>query len=352
VIILWRRHVPPCTETSREFVGCKCPIHLDWRVGSQRIRKSMKTRNWQKAVADARRMEIEGFKEPGTSPAIAEATKQYLADAAARGLREPTLYKFKLLFRQMEEFGKEKGLVFVSDFTVDRTREFRESWPNKNFAAQKKLESLRAFFRFCQDAGWIDSNPAKKLKAGKTDPPQIIPFTDEEIEKILKACRKHPNKLNRVRLRALILLMRYTGLRIRDAVTLSRDRIQDGKLFLRTAKTGTHVYCPLPPVALKALAAIPGNSSYYFWSGGSKPKSAVGDYQRALHKLFATAGVPGAHPHKFRHTFATTLLGKGVSVETVARLLGHKNPQITIKHYDHWIRGRQEELEKAVRKSW
>ncbi len=54
-----------------------------------------------------------------------------------------------------------------------------------------------------------------------------------------------------------MLLLRYSGLRIRDAVTLPRNRVQGDKLFLFTAKTGTPVYCPLPPIVLNALNAIP-----------------------------------------------------------------------------------------------
>jgi hypothetical protein len=63
--------------------------------------------------------------------------------------------------------------------------------------------------------------------------------------------------------------------RLRDGVTLSRNRIQGDKLFLYTTKTGTAVYCPLPPSLVKALNAIPENA-YFFWTGLSKPKSAVG----------------------------------------------------------------------------
>lgn len=352
MIHVFRRHQPPCAENRRDYQKCACPIYIDWRVGSQRIKKSLKTRNWQRALATARRMEIDGFKDSGSSLPIEEATKKYITDAEARELRPPTIYKFKLLFRQMEAFAKDQGLVFVSDFNLDRVRQFRASWLNRNFAAQKKLEALRAFFRFCHDAGWIDSNPAAKLKSGKTEAVQVTPFTPEEITKIFKACATYPNKLNRIRLRAMLLLMRFTGLRIRDVVTLSHDRIKDGKLYLRTAKTGTTVFCPLPPVVLEALAAIPANGRYYFWTGASKPKSAVGDYQRALHKLFIAAGVPHGHPHNFRHSFATTLLSQGVPVETVAVLLGHRSSKITEKHYDHWIRGRQEKLEETVKNSW
>jgi len=61
-------------------------------------------------------------------------------------------------------------------------------------------------------------------KPGKTTDPQIIPITKDEFAKILKACEFYPDKKTAkrfkafaLRLKALVLVMRYTGLRIRDA---------------------------------------------------------------------------------------------------------------------------------------
>src|SRR5207247_3845675 len=129
----------------------------------------------------------------------------------------------------------------------------------------------------------------------------IVPITADEFKRILKACDGHSNRKNRQRLRALVLLMYYSGLAIRDAVTLKRNQIRNGKLFLRRTKTGTDVLCPLPGEVLVALKQI-GSSEYFFWSGKSKPKSAVGDYQRALKSVFEAAKTERISPHLFRHT--------------------------------------------------
>jgi integrase/recombinase XerD len=185
----------------------------------------------------------------------------------------------------------------------------------------------------------------------KTDPP-TLPFEVQEMRNILAACAKYPDRLNAVRLRALVLLLRYSGLRIRDAVTLERNRIQGEKLFLYTAKTGTPVWCPLPPFVVEALDSITGNARYFFWSGTSKPKAAVGDYQRALRKLFELASVSDGHEHRFRDTFAVELLLQGVPIERVAKLLGHKSIAVTEKHYSAWVRARQQQLESDVRRTW
>jgi site-specific recombinase XerD len=155
----------------------------------------------------------------------------------------PTLYKFHLLFKQLKEFCADKGFVFVSDLSVDDVRAFRASWTNKNFAARKKLENLRAFFRFCHISGWITTNLQQPSRSARPSISKLFLLTKDEFTKVLAACVKYPDKQNRIRLKALLSVMRYSSLRNRDVVTLRKDHIKGGKLFLRTAKTGRGSQC-------------------------------------------------------------------------------------------------------------
>jgi integrase/recombinase XerD len=100
-----------------------------------------------------------------------------------------------------------------------------------------------------------------------------------------------------------------------------------------TAKTGTTVRVPLPPVALAALEAIDSANEYFFWSGLETRKAAVGDYQRAFKKLYGLAKVEKGYAHRWRDTFAVELLLNGVPLEPVSILLGHQSMKITEKHY-------------------
>ncbi len=320
MLTLFRRHRKSCPHKNegRKYRRCQCPVWVDGHLNGVEIHKTLRTRDWQKAQDLVRQWEAEGQPTQEEQPvSVKEACDKFVADAEARNLREPTLYKYRLLFRQLQNFARENGLSFIAQCDLDWLRRFRASWPNRNMSARKKLEALRAFFRFIHDSGWTPTNPATKLKPPKVTDPPTLPFIQEQVVKVLGACNEYSDKANAIRLRALVLLLRYSGLRIRDAVTLPRDRIQGDKLFLFTAKTGTPVYCPLPPVVTAALDAIPRVGPYFFWTGESKPKSAVGDWQRALKKLFVLAEVPDGHAHRFRHTFAVDLLLAGVPMERV-----------------------------------
>src|SRR5688572_10870422 len=144
---------------------------------------------------------------------------------------------------------------------MNSIREFRATWKDAPISALKRLERVRSFFRFCQASGWISTNPAAAVKPPKITTPPTLPFDDGEFQRILKACDEFSlsgiyKDKNRVRIKALVLLMRHSGLRIGDAVLLKRERIVNGRLFLHTQKTGTPVYLPLPPVVLSALKEI------------------------------------------------------------------------------------------------
>jgi integrase/recombinase XerD len=352
MLTIYRRHSPSCGHQSREHARCKCRIWYDWNIDGRRITKPIGTRDWQRAQQMAREMEAEGrvLDPNGKTVTVERACEEFLADAKARGLREASLYKYKLLLSRLQAFGKSKGLVFISQFDVGMAAKFRESWKHRGTSARKKLESLRTFFTFCHDRNWIESNPAKKLKMGKNEEAPVEPLTKEQVNAVLNAIADYPDKKNAVRLRALVLLLRYSGLRIGDAVTLERSRIEHGKLYLRTAKTGTRVFVPLPPSVVEAVMACPGTMP--FWSGESKKKSVVGNWQRAMKRLFKLAKVPSGHPHRFRHTFAAELLMAGAPLTSVSQLLGHSSEKITERHYSSWIAGRQEKLEADVRAAW
>jgi integrase/recombinase XerD len=164
----------------------------------------------------------------------------------------------------------------------------------------------------------------------------------------------HPSARNNARrLHALILFLRYSGLRIGDAVGCERNRLVDGRLRVYTQKTGTHIHVPLPEFVVEALRTGPAMSErHWFWTGNGKLQTAVADWQGRLLALASDANVPNLHAHRFRDSFAVALLLEGVPLERVSVLLGHASTRITERHYSPWVRERQEQAEADVRRTW
>jgi integrase len=156
--------------------------------------------------------------------------------------------------------------------------------------------------------------------------------------------------------------MRWSGLRISDAVTLERSRLEGSNLRLHQTKTGTSVFVPLPPNVVGALRNIPNgvkpNARYFFWSGAGDPLNVIEYWRLAFKQLFEIAeirqedGTPKrCHPHMLRHTFAICNLIAGMPIEEVSMLLGHSSVKITERHYAPWVSGRQRRLENSVKNS-
>ena len=66
---------------------------------------------------------------------ISEAWEQFIRDAEVRELVPDTLRKYKQLDRRMREFAQQKGIKYLSDFTVEMARSFRATWTLHNSAA-------------------------------------------------------------------------------------------------------------------------------------------------------------------------------------------------------------------------
>ena len=292
-------------------------------------------------------------------PTIREAVRKYLADVEARQLAPESVKKLRHTTETLLlNYCTAKGFCYLKQLDLDRLREFRTTWKYSPIAARKRLENLRAFFRFCVQSGWIATNPAALVKPPRAVPSPTLPFTAEQMAAILAAAdtfwdRGIFGRGNRKRIRALVLFLRYSGLRIMDAVCLEKSHIVGDRLFLYTQKTGTPVRLPLLPEVLRALADAPNsNPGYFFWNGRSLKTSAVKIWERTFSRLCEMAQIPNGHAHRFRDTFAVELLLAGVPIDQVSILLGHSSVKVTEKHYSPWVKARQDQLEQAVRKTW
>src|SRR5208337_4939156 len=142
MLTTYRRHIKTCAHRSegRKYRRCRCPIWADGFVGREELRKSLNTRNWEKAQEMIREWEAEGTQAAEPEPVtIAEAWEEFLADAKARNLRKPTIYKYELLSRQMARFATDQGIRFLRELDLPMLRKFRATWPNENLGALKKL---------------------------------------------------------------------------------------------------------------------------------------------------------------------------------------------------------------------
>jgi integrase len=327
---------------------------MDWTSGDTRLQKSLGMRDWKAAQRRARDMEADGIEAytngDHTSLTVKKATDDFETDAR-NNIEASTLKHYKILFARLNKYCEDHGYIFLRQLGVVQVRDFHNSWTTYSpRTAGKHIERLKRFFSWCVENGWLEQSLAKPLKSPKVGETDVVPFSEDEIEKVLKACEEYGGP-NRARLIVLTKIMLTTGLAIGDASMLSKDRVvKNGTgwyVELRRAKTGTAVSCPIPNDLGKAFHALDGATP--FWSGKSDLEDLTKNWRKIYTKIFKAAGVQG-HPHQFRHTAANRLLVAGLPVSHVATLLGNTE-DIVRKHYYKWIPERQTAFDNAIRRS-
>jgi integrase/recombinase XerD len=312
-------------------------------VEGKYIRRSLKTRSWERA--EELKREIEDGKTEQKSITIEDTLEAFIKDCEARNLNPSTLRKYRRLAATLSEFSRLHGFAELAQLGKQELRRYREGRNLGPRTASKELERLRAFFRFCVENGWLTSNPAKSIKAPQVKVNPRLPFSEKEIANILVRA-KDDREL------AFILLLRHTGLRIGDASLLKVSQFDGERVHLYTTKAGVPVSLRLPPQLTSLLKKIPPSGGYFFLRGESvSPHTTADLWRRRIKILCKEAKVMPDHPHRFRHSLAADLLMKGASVEDVAAILGN-SPAIVVKHYSQWIRGRQERLDAFMEKTW
>jgi integrase/recombinase XerD len=363
---LYRRHKPTCRYFAepRTYNKCKCKIWAAGMLAGAVVRKSVGTRDWTKANQIIQGWEAEEHVTVKyAAVTLDDAWKSIHVDFASRNLAHETIRKYKQLEKQMKAFAKDRGLTLLSQFDLDSLGQFRATWKDKPRSAGKKIERLRSLFGFAVDREWVKSNIPAKMKMPIVHDIPTMPLTPVEMQKIYQACdtlvresTKH-EKMNLLRLKPLILVMRYTGLRLSDASCLTTAQIDGNTIVLRQAKTHVNVRVPIPEFVKLELAKCPKQTKTHYFRIELRTKDHTsGGWQDRIKEVFDLAGIDKgeghATSHRLRDTFAVELLLSGVPIERVSKLLGHSSVAITEKHYAPWNKARQLQAEADVVRSW
>ena len=401
LLSVYTRHHPDCRNAGdKNWRRCTCPKWIWGSLNGRFIRQSARTHRWEEAEELRRELAERlppsrnstlappapaGEREQEIPPAevlpatpkkprvtIKAAVDAYIADTMSRNVAAATLDKLETIFRkQFLAWSLIQGFEYIDEIDLDALLNIRNTWSDAALAKQKKQSRAIGFFWACVRRRYLIENPAIGLGRIKVVQVPTDYFPADEFQRNLDATDIYGDPRGgfisvedlRIRLRIMTLLMRWSGLRIRDAITLERHRLHGESLLLYQAKTGTPVYVPLPPHVLEALESLPPgprpNPRYFFWSGNGSPKSAVANWQRSYRRLFELANIrrpdgerKRCHPHMFRDTFAVEMLLAGVPIDQVSLLLGHASVKITEKSYAPFVKARQIQLQESVRNAW
>lgn len=246
---LIRRHLKDCPQTSTTYRRCRCPIHVYGTLAGEKLRKALDQTSWEAASELITSWTASGeigvvkVQAPTPREAVEELPRRLRSTEARLGgdaqvppsARGPVPSLGRAQGHQQHSPRDRRWPAAVSSglrpiVLSTRRRTSSGCGPSCGFATRP--------------AG-IKDNPAKAVKPPKVTQTPTLPFSRDEMKRIVAACDKFPGG-NKERIKAFVLTMRYTGLRIGDAIRLSKSQVVDGKVFVRTAKTGQPVTVPVP----------------------------------------------------------------------------------------------------------
>lgn len=194
----------------------------------------------------------------------------------------------------------------------------------------RKISSLRSYFKLCKRESWINQDPSQKIKllAVKKRLPN---FFSESSMKNLFSEVKFPNNFTGARDRLILEIFYSTGIRVSELVNLKNSQFNlTSKTLIVLGKGKKERIIPLLNNVIKHYKTYMKfrsnmKSNYLFLTINSKKTYSKLIYRVVNEYLGKVTTVSKKSPHILRHTFATHLLNRGADINTIKELLGHKS---------------------------
>jgi site-specific recombinase XerD len=217
---------------------------------------------------------------------------------------------------------------------------------------------LSCFFNWAVREGFLHASPIARIKIAKPKARVIVPYSADEIRKLLAVCDHDFERGSRClgsRNKAVLLLFLDTGLRLSELAGLRTADVENetGRLMV-TGKGRKERVVRIGSAARKAiwryLAFRPDNGHPELWLTEEGQPLAAQGIQASIKRLKARAGVNGSGSvHRFRHTFALSFLRADRNVFNLQYLLGHSDLKM-VKRYTTTL-GMEDALEAHVKAS-
>ena len=203
-----------------------------------------------------------------------------------------------------------------------------------NRTINRKISSLRTYYKFLLKIGDIEVSPLLKHKVLKTAKKLQVPFSEKEIEDVLEILKEEDSFLG-LRNKLIVELFYSTGMRRGELVNLKLNDISDSQKTIKDlGKRNKERIIPLLPSALntiasyidyrKSLSSIKDVHYLLLTEKGAKVYETL--VYRVINNYFSKASEKvKKSPHILRHSFATHLLNEGADIKSVKELLGHSS---------------------------
>lgn len=198
----------------------------------------------------------------------------------------------------------------------------------------RKLSTLRTFYRWCLKQGFTDNNPMLKIKGPKLEKRLPVFLKQSELDNT-KLTHIFPQDFDGARDRLILELFYQTGIRLSELITLKDADVTNNSIKVLGKRNKER----LIPISDDLQIQINEYQKYKLESGirslylltlyNGKNLYPKFVYRKINYYLGLVSSLDKKSPHVLRHTFATHMLNNGTGLETLKNILGHASLSAT-----------------------
>ena len=255
----------------------------------------------------------------------------FISSKRIEGCSEKSLkYYQKTINNMLGAVGKQ-----VKHIDTDDLRKYLTNYQEDNNSSRVTIDNIRrilsSFFSWLEEENYIMKSPVRRIHKIKTASTIKDTYTDEALEQMRDDCTD-------LRDLALIDMLSSTGMRVGELVLLNRSDIDfeerecvvlgkgnKERIVYFDARTKLHLKQYLD-------SRTDDNEALFVSLKAPNKRLNIGGVEVRIRKIGKRLNIHKAHPHKFRRTLATMAIDKGMPIEQLQQLLGHRRIDTTLQY--------------------
>lgn len=257
--------------------------------------------------------------------------EKFLMSKRIEGCSEKSLFYYKnTIGAMLLKISKE-----IKHIETDDLRNYLTNYQIENGTSKVTIDNIRrilsSFFTWLEDEDYIIKSPARRIHKIKSTMCVKDTYTDEQLELMRDNC-------SNIRDLAIIDMLSSTGIRVGELININISDInfieRECIVLGKGGKERTIYFDARTKVHLQLYLESRNDSNEALFVSLKKPNKRlqIGGVEALIRNLGAKVGIKKAHPHKFRRTLATDAIDKGMPIEQLQQLLGHRRIDTTLMY--------------------
>jgi len=255
----------------------------------------------------------------------------FVSAKRVEGLSEKSLHYYKKTIDNMNK-KINKSAQFI---TTDDLRSYLSDYQENNKSSKVTIDNIRrilsTYFSWLEDENYILKSPIRRIHKIKSATVVKEVYSDECLEKMRDNCSS-------IRDLAIVDILASTGMRVGELVLLNKEDVnfqeRECKVLGKGNKERIVYFDARTKLHLQEYLNSRKDNNDALFVGLNAPfkRISIGAIELRIRNLGKELDINKAHPHKFRRTLATKAIDKGMPIEQLQVLLGHKRIDTTLQY--------------------